>query len=154
GHLARAQALGVDLAAQVDLHRSIERYHVVNGADTIGIVGVFDGMKFDQGVPVDEVIQPLRAATEAGHHLACIERSTSPGDTAALNEIHHPIGEELRMDAQILPINDAFRHRGWHRAATDLEAVAVPNERRYMGAELALDVRDARSGIFWQWTIR
>src|SRR5262249_195940 len=129
-------------------------HHVVNGTDTIGVVRVFDWVKFDQGVPVNEVIQPLRAATEARHHLAGIERFAFPIDTATLNEIHHPVGEQFRVDAQPLPSADAFRHRGWHRPATDLQAVTVPDEGRHVGAELALDVCDDRARIFRQWMVR
>src|SRR5207248_11633241 len=84
GHLARPQALRVDLPSQIDLHSSIDRNHVVNHTNTIGVVRILDGVKFDQVITVDEVIQPLCAATETGHHFARIKRFALSIDTAAL----------------------------------------------------------------------
>jgi hypothetical protein len=72
------------------------------------------------------------------------------GNTAALDEIDHPIGAQLGVDAQILAIREAFCHRRRDGATTDLQTIAVPNQRRHVGSELALDISNYWPGIFWE----
>src|SRR5262245_15442980 len=105
-------------------------------------------MEFDQRVLVDKVIEPLRPPTKTSHYLPCVEIFAGAGDTAALDEIYHPISEQLGVDAQILAIREAFCHRRRHSPTTDLQAVAVPNQRRHVSAELAFDFGHHRPGIF------
>src|SRR5215510_8653812 len=47
----------------------------------------------------------------------------------------------LGVDTQILAIREAFCRRRRNSTATDLQTVAVPNQRRHVSAELAFDVR-------------
>src|SRR5262249_55968635 len=152
-NLACPQAFGVDLASQVDLHRGVDRHHIRNGTDAIGVVGIFDRMEFDPWVAVDEVIESLGAPAETGHHLACINIFPGTVDTATLNEIDHPVSEQLGVDAQLLALREAFCYCCWDCAATDLETITVPNQRCHIGSELTFDIGDHGARIFRKWIV-
>src|SRR5713101_2416194 len=111
-------------------------------------------MEFYQWVPVDKVIEPLCPPTKTGYHLPRVDIFTGAGDTAALDEINHPIGEELGVDAQILAIREAFCHRCRDSPTTDLQTVAVPNQRRHVSAELAFDLGNHWPGMFRERVVR
>src|SRR6266545_1296229 len=110
-------------------------------------------MEFDQRVAVDEVIESLGSPTETGHHLTRIDIFPCAVDTAALNQIDHPIREQLGVDAQLLAVHEAFCHRRWDCPATDLETVTIPDQRCDVGSELAFDVGDHGSRIFREWIV-
>src|SRR5215472_14099397 len=61
--------LGKAMIERPPLLRAVDGYDILESADAIGIVGVFNRMKFDQRVPVNKVIEPLCPPTKAGHDL-------------------------------------------------------------------------------------
>ena len=61
-----------DLAGQVDLDRRVDRDHLAERADHVGVVGVVGRAHLDHRVVVDQVVEPLCADHERGHDLAAV----------------------------------------------------------------------------------
>src|SRR5262245_2806670 len=105
-------------------------------------------MEFDQRIPIDKVIEPLCPPTKTGHHLSRVDMFAGASDTAALDEINHPIGEQLSVNAKVLTIREAFCHRRRDSTTADLQTIAIPNQCCHVSAKLAFDVSDDWPGIF------
>ena len=68
-----AERIGADLAGEVDFEADVDGDHFFVLADEVGVVDVFGGVEFEEGVVVDVVVEASRAHTEAGDDFAVVD---------------------------------------------------------------------------------
>ena len=125
GHVPGAHALRADLAPQVHLQGGVDGDHVVVAADDVGVVHIVHRQDGDAGVVVDIIIDPLGAEGEGGDALAPVDLLFAVVDRAALDQLHHGVGEHLGVDAQVVLILQGRAHRVGDGADAQLDAGAV-----------------------------
>ena len=65
--------VGTDLAGEVDFDGGVDGHHAVIAGDDEGVVGVGDGVEFEEGIVVDEGEELFSAEGEAGDQLSGME---------------------------------------------------------------------------------
>ena len=97
----RADGVGTHLAAEVYLDGGIDGDHMGVEGYHAGVVGVGDVPHLHRRVPMDEVVHFLRAQQEGGHRLSPVDGFAGVVDNAFLDKLQRPVGEHLRMQAQV-----------------------------------------------------
>ena len=146
GHVLRADALGADLAPEVDLQRGVDGDHVVVPADDRRVVHIVHREDGDAGVIVDIVIDPLGAEGKGGDALAPVDLLFAVVDRAALDQLHHGVGEHLGVDAQVVLVFQGRAHRVGDGADAQLDAGAVLDALGDQAADLLADGVDPGGG--------
>ena len=96
-----------DLAEKIHLQTGVDGDQVVVFPGHIGVVDVGGRIDVQGGVVVHIVIQLLCAHDERDNGRALVEVFTFVGDHSGLGQIGHAVGDQLRVNAQIVFIHQA-----------------------------------------------
>ncbi|KOX89180.1 hypothetical protein BVI061214_00334 [Thermus aquaticus] len=98
---AGADGVRHHLAGQVHLYGGVDGHHLAVLGDDEGVVDVVRRVELKEGVVVDEAVKPFRAQDEGAHDLARVEGLPATRDEPLFQGLHHPVGDHLRVDAQV-----------------------------------------------------
>ena len=145
GDLLESDALRGHLSHQIHLHAGVDAYHVVVLRNDHRVIHMIHRVYLYLRVVIDKVIQPFGAHQEVGHTDAVMQRLAAVVDHAALHQIHHAVREHFRMDSQILLVPQERQHRVGNSADTQLQGVAIVDQRCAVVADSLLHRAD-----FWR----
>ncbi len=97
-----ADRVGADLSGEIDLQGDVDGHHLVLLADDERVVDVLGGLKTEEWIVVDVVVELAGAQAEAGDDLAAVQRLAAAGDDAGLDQIDDAVGDHLGVDAEVL----------------------------------------------------
>ena len=131
GNLLGACAFRVGLAEEVDIHRVVDGYEIVQLGDDAGVIGIVNRCGHAGRVVIDEVIQLLGAGAEGVYLAAPVDVFVFAVDFAGHGDIHEGIHVHLGMNAQVFQVafRDHLADGVRHAADTKLQAGAVLNHR-------------------------
>ena len=128
GDLPQAHGGGDHLPHQVNLHAGVDGDQVVILGNDIGIVDILDRVHGHGGVVVHVVVEAAGAHEEGGHALAPVEGLLLVGDVARLGQLHHAVGEHLRVDAQVVLLFQEQQDSIGNGADAQLKGIPVPDQ--------------------------
>ena len=94
--------LGIDLAGEVDLERSVDRDEAAEIAEHQRVMGVRRRADVDRRVAVGEAIDPRRSHQHRRDGDAGVDFLVPIVDDAGLHQIGNSISDRPRMDAKTL----------------------------------------------------
>jgi hypothetical protein len=65
-------------------------------------------VKFEEGIVVNIIVEPLRTHTKACNNLAAVEGLFCTRDCTAFNQVDNPVAEHLGMDAEVFFVFQKF----------------------------------------------
>jgi len=135
-----ADRVGTDLPGEIDFKPRVDRHHLVEFPDEIRIVRAIAGVKLDERVVIDEVVEPAAADHEARDRSARMDRLARVRHRPRLDQPHDAVGEHLGVDAEIVPLLEPGEHSVGDPANAELQAGAIFNERGDVRPDSILDV--------------
>ena len=125
GDVPGPHALGAHLPEEVHLQGSVHRDEAGVLSDDRRVVDLVHWQHQEGRVVVDVVINPLRAKGQRGHALAPVDGLALVGGCPTGEQLHHTVGEELRVDAQLPLLPQGQPHCLRHRPDAQLEGGPV-----------------------------
>ena len=123
--LPEADALGGHLPCYVNLHRGVDRYHVVVLGNYVRVVGIHETAGLALRVVVEEGVHAFAAHGEAEGGDAAVDIFPGVVHRAALHQVDHRLHEELRVDAKMALRLAAVAHGDAQSADAELDAGPV-----------------------------
>ena len=141
-----ADALGVDLAGEIDLERRVDRDIALQPRQHVERMRVAHGAELDGRVAVREAVEPgVGAEQDARDADARVHPLRGVGDDAALDQVDERVADHPRVDAEVAPVREHRDDRFGNRAEADLQRRAVGNERVDVRRDPALELADRRA---------
>ena len=135
-----ADRVGADLTGEVDLERRVDGDNPIDLADQIRVVRAVAGMKLDERVVVDVVVQSAAAYDKTRDRPAWMDRLLRVGHRPRLDQSHDAVGKHLGMDAKITPPMEELEHRIRNAADPELQTGPVLHECGDVLADPAIDL--------------
>ena len=100
------------------------------------VVDVAHRPQLERRVLVEEVVQALGAEGERSDRLGPVELLGDSGDDAALDEVHHAVGEQLGVHAEVAVAGQRGEDRVRDRPDAGLEGGPVAGSARRRSAAM------------------
>ena len=111
---------------------------MVELANDVRVVGVGHRVHFYHRVIIEKVHQAVGPHDKTGDHLAAIAGLAGPGNDSPLDEVDHPIGEHLGMDAQVTPIGQRLQRGIGNGADAQLQRRPILDQLPYIPTDYSL----------------
>ena len=116
--------------------------------DDCRIGDIFDRMKLEQGIVVDQAVKAVRPHAEAGDDLAGMQCLAPAGDDAAFDEIDKSLCYHIRMDSEIAAMAQKFQCLIGNAAEIDMECRAIVDDFRDIAGNARGDLIRGLMDIF------
>ncbi|MNQ92799.1 hypothetical protein D3C85_1082340 [compost metagenome] len=111
-------ALGIDLAAQVDLNCRVDGHQAILRGEYLRSVGVVGGTHADLRVAVGEAMQLPAAHEYASYNYPLVQGLARVGDDAAAYQVGDAIADGSRVNAQLPVPIEGLQYGFWDCANT------------------------------------
>jgi hypothetical protein len=124
------ELVGADLSGEIDDQSLGQRGHAIVLRHHFRIGHVFDRHELEQRIVMDEFVEPARANAEARDDLARMQRLVTSSDHALLDEIEHGIGDDVRVNAEVLAVMQVLQRLVGNAPKIDVQRRAVVYDLR------------------------
>ena len=103
--------LGGALPEEVDRNGGIDRHEVRLLGDHPRVVDVANRPQLERRVLVEELVELACPQGEGANSFGAVQLFGDASDHAAFDEIHHTVGDQLGVDAEVLVIGEPAHDR-------------------------------------------